>query len=500
MVKSKEKQGQYKLSPKELEDFLEASINPFHFAKYIKVIHPIRGKVPFDLYDYQKALLLNFIKNRFTIVLKFRQAGVTELIALYCLWLALFHSHKNIVIISIKDRVAKKVLKKIKFMYKNLPPHLRVGVVNGRGEDIGTASELEFSNGSMITSIPTTEEAGRSEAISLLVMDEAAIVRWADRIWAASFPTLSTGGAAIINSTAYGVGNFFHKLWVNAFAGGNRFVPIRLLWTMHPERDQAWYDEQKSILGPRRTAQEIDGNFLTSGNTVFDLVDIRAIEDSLPRYKALEILHNGMLRIYKKPKKNKKYFLGADVSTGRSRDYSTFSIMDESGEEQAAFKGKVSTKRFARILFKWGTTYNRALLGPESNDIGLAVAADLQDWNYPNLYYSEQLIREKGKSKPKKQKIPGWYTTKKNRPIIIAELEEDLRNDNLKIKNEWFTQEAYTFIYDSRNKPVAMNKESSGSGSDDVLDDESYTDDTILCTAITNYLRKTKIYKTTAPK
>ena len=47
-----------------------------------------------------------------------------------------------------------------------------------------------------------------SESLSLLVIDEAAIVRWASAIWAAAFPTLSTGGSAIINSTPYGMGNF----------------------------------------------------------------------------------------------------------------------------------------------------------------------------------------------------------------------------------------------------------------------------------------------------
>ena len=58
----------------------------------------------------------------------------------------------------------RKVLRKIKFMYKNLPEYLKQPVVNGRGEDIGTAQEIEFANGSVISSIPTTEEAGRSEA------------------------------------------------------------------------------------------------------------------------------------------------------------------------------------------------------------------------------------------------------------------------------------------------------------------------------------------------
>jgi hypothetical protein len=486
------------LTAEELAEFTACSISPFKFAPHIKVIHPLKGKVPFNLYPYQIALLWAFLKNRFNIVLKFRQAGVTELISLFCLWMAMFHSHKNIVIISIKDRVAKKVLKKIKFMYRNLPAHLKVPVINGRGEDIGTSTEMEFSNGSIISSIPTTEDAGRSEAVSLLVMDEAAIVRWAEKIWSAAFPTLSTGGRAIINSTAYGVDNFFHTLWVNAFAGGNPFVPIRLRWKMHPERDQAWYDEQRSILGERRTAQEIDGDFLTSGNTVFDLVDIRALEELIPRHKVIDSALNGRLKIYKHPVPGEKYFLAADVSTGRSRDYSTILILNRKGEEMLSFKGKIPIKRLTKLIRKYGKKYNWALVAPESNDIGLSVASDLEEAHYPNLYYSKALIRKKGESKPKEELIPGWYTTRKNRAIIIAELEDDIRNDVLRPKNQFFVDEAYTFIYDNNNKPVAMNK--NGKAEDDILKDDVHTDDMILTYAIANRIRKGKIKKSANPK
>lgn len=500
MGSKKNQPTDHKLTPAELEDFMKCAVDPFHFAPNIKLIHPLRGKVAFDLYPFQIALLWSFIKNRFNIVLKFRQAGVTELISLYCLWLAMFHSHKTVVIISIKDRVAKKVLKKIKFMYNNLPPHLKVKVVNGRGDDIGTSTEMEFSNGSMISSIPTTEDAGRSEAISLLVIDEAAIVRWAERIWAAAFPTLSTGGAAIINSTAYGVGNFFHKLWVNACAGGNKFVANRLLWQMHPERDMDWYIEQRSILGPRRTAQEIDGDFLTSGNTVFDLLDIRAIEDSLVDYPPIATHLGGRLKQYKEPEPNTAYFMGGDVATGRSRDYSSIVIMDIAGETMLSFKGKIPVRKMYRLMNKWGRIYNNALAAPESNDIGLAVATGLQNMNYPNLYYSTAIIKQKGQSKPKEEKIPGWYTTKKNRSLIIAELEEDLRTDGCIIKSEEFCRESYTFVYDENNRPVAMNKNKTSQGSDDILDDEVYVDDEIFATAITNRIRKTKRYLATLPK
>ena len=42
---------------------------------------------------------------------------------------------------------------------------------------------LEFSNGSMIKAIPTSDDAGRSEALSLLIVDEAAFVRNFDTLW-----------------------------------------------------------------------------------------------------------------------------------------------------------------------------------------------------------------------------------------------------------------------------------------------------------------------------
>lgn len=504
---------QEKLSSEQFGILAKAVSDVFFFAQFVFLIHPLLGKIPFALYAYQQTTLLRFLQHRFNVILKFRQAGVTELISLYCLWYAMYHPHKNIVIISIKDRVAKKVLRKIKFMYKSLPPFLKTRVVNGRGQEIGTSTEMEFANGSIISSIPTTEDAGRSEAVSLLVIDEAAIVRWADRIWAASFPTLSTGGRAIINSTAYGVGNFFHKLFTTAVAGGNVFNAIRLYWRMHPERDDDWYRQQKEILGPRKTAQEIDGDFLTSGNTVFDMSDVKCIEDYLIELVPLETRMNGQLRIFERPKPGLRYTLAMDIATGRANDFTTMSIMDQHGDEKACMKAKIGIDKAEQIAAKYGKMYKRAVVAPESNDVGLGVAMGLQNGGYRNLYYSKQLLKKKGKKRPEVQEIPGWYTTKKNRPLIIAKLEEDVRNDTNrtfgeskreleappKIKDRDFCSEAPTFIYDARNRPVALNKDKEST--DELFNDEVYNDDAIFAKAICNWVREEPVRtKTIMPR
>lgn len=463
----------------------------FFFSTFTFVVHPVRGKVKFDLYPFQKSVLYQFILHQFNIVLKFRQAGITELISMYCLWLAMYHPNKKINIISIKDTTAKKVLKKIKFMYKNLPWFLQVPIVNGRTGEYGSASMIEFSNGSFIESIPTSSEAGRSESLSLLVIDEAAIVRWASQIWAAAFPTLSTGGSAIVNSTPYGVGNFYHSTWVDAMSGGNPFNPIRLYWRMHPERDEEWYNNMSSALGPKRTAQEIDGDFLSSGNTVFDLWDIKAIEDCLSDWPIIQRRYNGQYLQFLEPDPDKEYFIGSDIATGRASDYSSFTCMDRNGEEQVVYKGRMSVDKYARLLGDTGVLFNNATLAPESNDIGLAVTSMLQTEGYPNLYYYQKMIKKKGKSRPEIDKSPGWLTTSKNRPVIIDGLESDIRNDNVIIKDPFFVQEARTFIYDGLGRPVAMGKHKRNS-EDDSLSADVYADDDIMGKAICNHIRKGK--------
>ena len=480
------------LSSEQVRTLARVVQDVFYFSLFIFVVHPVRGKVRFELYPYQKSVLYQFVKDRFNIILKFRQAGITELISMYCLWLAMYHPNKKINIISIKDTTAKKVLKKIKYMYKNLPWYLQVPIVNGRTGEYGSASMIEFNNGSFIESIPTSSEAGRSESLSLLVIDEAAIVRWADQIWAAAFPTLSTGGSAIVNSTPYGIGNFYHSKWVDAIAGGNEFTPIRLYWKMHPERDIEWYNQMSTALGPKRTAQEIDGDFLSSGNSVFDLMDIKAIEDCLSDFPVIKRRYNGQYLQFNEPEPDKDYFIGADVATGRATDYSSFTCMDKVGEEQVVYKGRMSVDKYARLLGDTGQLFNWATLAPESNDVGLAVTSMLQAEGYPKLYYFQKMVKKKGKTRPEVDTAPGWLTTSKNRPVIIDGLEADIRNDVITCKDPFFVYEAKTFIYDSLGRPVAMGKHKANREGDDSLSEDTYADDDIMGKAICNHIRKGK--------
>ena len=256
---------------------------------------------------------------------------------------------------------------------------------------------------------------------------------------------------------------------------------------MHPDRDIDWYTKMRGALGAKRTAQEIDGDFLASGDTVFDLADIKDIEEYLSECPAIETRLNGNLLIFKKPEKGKSYYIGVDVATGRATDYSAFTIMDRQGEEVAVFKGRIPTNRLRDIVMGMGMEYNQAVLAIEANDIGEGVVSGAQERGYPNLYYTEQVVKEKRTSKPMIKKVPGWYTTRANRGLMIDGLEEDIRESTVDIKDPFFVTEGYTFIYDTANRPVAMKKGESISGSD-----ATYTDDAIIAKCICNHIRKGK--------
>ena len=246
------------------DEYKKCSVDPVHFMrKYCIIQHPQKGKVYFNLYPFQEDSLTKISKNRYSIILKSRQLGISTLTAGYALWKMLFKSDFNVLVIATKQDVAKNLVTKVRVMHDNLPAWLK-----GRTLEDNKLS-LRFKNGSQIKAISSKGDAGRSEALSLLVLDEAAFIDRIDEIWTAAQQTLATGGGAIMLSTPNGTGNLFHKTWVDAEAGG-QFHPIKLHWTLHPERDEKWRQLQTELLGDKMAAQECDCDFITSGHTIVD--------------------------------------------------------------------------------------------------------------------------------------------------------------------------------------------------------------------------------------
>ena len=462
-------------------EYAKCAQDPTYFlGKYGIIQHPVKGKVNFNLYDFQEKSLKSFMKHDYNIVLKARQLGLSTLTAGYALWMMTFQQDKNILVIATKQETAKNLVTKVRVMHANLPGWLKQPCV----ED--NKLSLRYKNGSQIKAVASSEESGRSEALSLLIIDEAAFIDKIDTIWGAAQQTLATGGRALIISTPNGVGNFFHKTWVGAEDGTNDFNFINLHWSVHPERGQDWRDDQDKLLGPSLAAQECDCDFITSGRGVIDGILLEKMKESSIREPMEKRGIDSNYWIWEPPNYTKNYVVSADVSRGDGTDYSAFHIIDiESLEQVAEYKGKISTQDFGNMLVNVSKEYNDALLVVENNNIGWAAIQQVIDREYPNLFYtSKDLqyvdVQHQMTNKYRAQErnmVPGFSTTSKTRPLIIAKLEEMFREESVVVHSNRLIDELFVFIYNG-NRAEAMR---------------GYNDDLVMSFAIALWVRDTAL-------
>ncbi|MBV1929313.1 MAG: hypothetical protein KUG81_07365 [Gammaproteobacteria bacterium] len=462
------------------------------------VYHPRKGHVKFDLFEYQVESLESYQQNRFNIVLKSRQTGFSTLTAGYIAWLIMFHKAKEIVVVANKQDNAQGFIRKIKTFIK-LTPDWMVPALES-----DNMKSIVLANGSKVTAQATTGDAGRSESLSLLVIDEAAMIEnsKADDLWAAAYPTLSLGGSAIIISTPKGVASFYHKQWLASVNKESDFQPLVAHWTDHPvyggeavwdcqkcggQQDHGnmnplkpnvvcvscgensllptspWYVEQKKQLGdPRKVAQELDMDFLGSGDQVITEEFIKNAEKECKVPLRIGGWDNN-LWVWVEPETDHEYLISADVARGDGSDHSACHVIDLHTRQQVAeYKGKLPPDLYAKFLMELGYEYNEALLVTEANSVGYATCLKLVEDAYPNIFYSIKGMHGRDRNKlekaykNKESMVPGFQTTLTTRPLLIAQLEQEVRTGTFTIRSTRLISELRTLIYHN-GRPEAMH-------------------------------------------
>lgn len=426
----------------QIKEILKCGRDAVYFMRtYTKIQHPKRGLIPFETYPFQDDCVKSFEENRFNIILKSRQLGLSTVTAAYAVWYAIFKKDKNILVIATKLQTAMNFIKKVRTMLEGLPKWLLLTKFEP------TKQQISFANGSTITAIPTSPDAGRSEALSLLIVDEAAFIRDFEDIWTGLYPTLSTGGSAIIISTPNGVGGMYYKLWTDGVAQQNEFKTTNLPWWVHPEHDQEWFNKETRNLPKRKVAQEFLCDFISSGETFLQPTEMDYLRDLIDQPVRKEGIANGVW-IWSDPKPGRKYVISADVARGDSGDYTTFHVIDtDDCSVVAEYMGKIPPDKLADLLLEYGKKYNTALLCPERNTFGYFTCVKLRDAGYKRLYYKNASgdMWEYISSNP--EDVPGFETQGNTRPQILAKLEELIRNKVLKIYSQRFYDQMQGFIW-----------------------------------------------------
>jgi hypothetical protein len=95
-------------------EYIKCYQDPIHFfRKYCYITHPTKGRILFHLYPFQEKVLSDFRDNRFSIINKSRQLGISTLVAGYSLWTMLFNKDKTVLCLATKQETAKGMVEKV---------------------------------------------------------------------------------------------------------------------------------------------------------------------------------------------------------------------------------------------------------------------------------------------------------------------------------------------------------------------------------------------------
>lgn len=370
-------------TPEQVQEWLKCADDPVYFTKnYIKIVSLDEGLVPFKMWDFQEDMINRFHTNRFNIAKLPRQTGKSTTVVSYLLHYAIFNDNVNIGILANKLTTSRELLGRLQLAYENLPKWMQQGIVSWN------KGSLELENGSKIMAASTSSSAVRGMSFNIIFLDEFAFVptHIAEQFFSSVYPTISSGKSTkvIIISTPNGM-NMFYKLWHDAERGKNQYVTTEVHWSQVPGRDAKWKEQTIANTSQRQFTQEFECEFLGSVDTLIAASKLRTMVYDDPITN-----NNKGLVVYENPQKDHDYIITVDVARGVGSDYSAFLVFDITKFPYrlvARYRNnEIKAIMFPTIITQMATSYNRAYILTEVNDIGDQVASMMHfDLEYDHI-------------------------------------------------------------------------------------------------------------------
>jgi len=449
---------------KELLDKLQDP--KFYLENLCKIKLKRGGMAPFILNNAQRDLFNSLRKSNRILILKSRQIGFSTAVTGFLYHMAITTDAINVALIGYNSDLVRELLDKVKTFYATTPDPLKPKI------QYNSKFEITFPmSGSKIVVLPSSENVGRGWTLHAVLATELAFWDKPDEKMAALESAVPSNGLIVIESTPNGIGNTYHRMWMQQ---DNGYVKKEYGWWWHYSEEEIAQIRRR--MDPRKFAQEYELVFLSSGRPVFNPESVDAqrknilnVGDPVPDQEGSTVKKqpDGLV-IYKLPEPKHFYVAGVDVSEGvHGGDYSVCTILDRtSGEEVACYRGLEAPDKLGTLLNKWGRMYNDALMVVEINNHGLTTLTMLKQLIYPSIYFRPSKFD--AISSPWSDKM-GWRTTKVTRELLIDDLVEAIREESVIIHSEETINEMTTFNYDRGNTPIAA---------------EGFHDDTIFATAI----------------
>lgn len=439
----------------EIKDFAACAdpvTGPSYFLEnYFYIQHPVRGRLLYKPFDFQNELIDVYHNNRFSINLLGRQMGKTTTAAGYLLWYAMFKPDSTILIAAHKFAGAQEIMQRIRYAYELCPDYIRAGVVSYN------KGSIDFENGSRIVSTTTTETTGRGMSLTLVYCDEFAFVRntIAKEFWTSLSPTLATGGKCIVTSTPNNDDDQFAMIWAGANktfdeygneteVGVNGFKSYLAKWDEHPDRDEAWANQERASIGEERFRREHDCEFVIYEETLVDPLKLITLQGMDP------LRQMGQVRWYKHPHPSCTYVVSLDPSAGTGGDYSAIQVLELPTMEQVAewqhnktpVEGQMRTMmEIMRYLSE--LQVKQIYWSVENNTIGeaaLVVIRDTGEESFPGEFLHEP------KKVAGKRSRKGFHTSHRTKMESCLSFKRYVETDKIKLRSKALLSEVKNFV------------------------------------------------------
>lgn len=492
-----------------------------------------KGFVNFKLFPKQKELVDAYKRERFNIVMKPRQAGVSTTTAAYIAVMTALadpNSPQRVLILANKQETAIEFLKKVKDFTSQLPTWMNVWAPPGSDgnwfdPEKNSAKHYRLRNGSEVKAVATSMDALRGYTPTLLVMDEAAYIEGGEEVYSAAQPALSTGGRAILISTPNGMDPLYYKTYMAAATKektNNPFNIVEMRWFQDPRynKDMKWQKKNEAgdvveeivnmnyedfsrleeegweptapwfemMCGQlnnnaRMIAQELLCAFNGSGDNVIHSKYIEYHKKNNVKDPIRTEWLDGGMWIWEDPIIGHEYILAVDAASGSADDFGSICIMNfTTGDQVAEYHGKLAPDILGEMAYEYGNRYEAFVVVDITGGYGVSSVLKMIELGYPSrrMYYDQvigidSVTNNRNLEKHMRDgKLPG-LNFQKNRNTIVTKLEESIRLNSFKVRSVRSLAEMDTFVF-KNGRPDHM---------------KGYHDDLLMAIAMCCYVGQT---------
>lgn len=379
------------------------------------------------------------------IVLKARQLGISTATEAVLFWWAFIHKGTNGLVIAHENDASQSLFEKTKMYWETWP--------------YKAMFEAKYSTQKRMTWEPTNStlrvatakniQSGRGRTLHAVHASECAFYPEPEALFLGLSQTIPNkhGTIVVLESTANGIGNWFHDTWLAAEHGESDYIPLFFPWFKHPEyatpttltiRSELTPEERvllklgasfENIHWRRWAIRNQAGNdieyfmqeypatpseaFITTGQNVFPLTAVDVCYKPQEGFRGMLVedarggVHwvaerSGNLTVFKAPTKRDnrydRYFISGDPSETIGGDPACIQVINRATMEQVAvWHGRIDPINFAKEMMLVGKWYHNAMLCPEVEGGGQATVATILNAGYPHVWQHRWADKAPGK-------------------------------------------------------------------------------------------------------